>query len=96
MEEEALEERRRAVNDLSEREYQLWRHQPVTRAFLVYLTDYAATVMLNVLDAFIAGGLSQQEDTEARGRIKLARELVELPWNDIRASYGLPPEKEQT
>ena len=78
---------------LSEDEYNLWRHSPITAAFLKFLKDSAS----HLTDMITANLLEQGEVdmrllSEARGRIWALTELTELPLGDMQRFYWNPSE----
>ena len=71
---------------LSEQEYNLWRHNPITAAYLLYLGDQADAFRTAAADLLEAGNLMPQADT-IRGRILTLRELQTLSLGDIQNFY---------
>jgi len=72
--------------DLSEETYQLWRHSPITAAYLLYLGDQVDAFRVAAADLLEAGALNSQADV-LRGRLATLRELQTLKLNDIRNFY---------
>lgn len=83
------------MDDIAQQDYQRWRHHPVSAVVLRYLDDYANTLVSGVVDAFLEGSLIKGAHDEARGRVKLCRELSTLSWSEIRQFYGLPEEQDR-
>ena len=71
---------------LSDQEYHLWRHNPVTAAYLKYLGDQAEAFRTAAADLLEAGQLLPQADT-IRGRILTLRELQTLSLDGIQNFY---------
>jgi|HubBroStandDraft_3_1064219.scaffolds.fasta_scaffold15967_6 hypothetical protein len=70
---------------LTEQEYNLWRHHPITAAYLRYLGDQAEAFRTAAADLLEAGNLD--DPSLIRGRILTLRELQSLSLDDIRNSY---------
>ena len=60
--------------DLSEQEFMLWRHNPITSAYLKYLEDQIEAFRFAAADLLEAGSLPPQAEV-IRGRILTLREL---------------------
>ena len=71
---------------MSEQEYHLWRHHPVTAAYLLYLQEQAAAFRTAAADLLEAGQLALQADV-LRGRILTLRELHSLDLETIQNFY---------
>ena len=71
---------------LSEQEYQLWRHNPITAAYLNYLGDQLTAFRTAAADLLEAGKLEPGADV-LRGQILTLRELHDLQLSDIRGFY---------
>jgi hypothetical protein len=71
---------------LSEQEFQLFRHNPITAAYLLYLGDQVDAFRTAVGDLLEAGQLDRQADV-IRGRLLTLRELQNLALDDIRNFY---------
>ena len=71
---------------VSEQEYQLWRHNPITAAYLLYLGDQAEAFRTAAADLLEAGHLLPQADT-IRGRLLTLRELQNLSLDAIQNFY---------
>jgi hypothetical protein len=71
---------------LSEQEYMLWRHNPLTGAYLLYLGDQVEAFRTAAMDLLEAGKLSDQMEV-IRGRLLTLRELQNLSLDDIRNFY---------
>ena len=71
---------------MSDESYQLWRHNPVTAAYLLYIEDQANAFRTAAADLLEAGALAPQADT-IRGRILTLRELQTLSLDVIQNFY---------
>ena len=71
---------------MSEQEYHLWRHHPVTAAYLRYLQEQVDAFRTAAADLLEAGNLAPQADT-IRGRILTLRELQTLSLGVIQNFY---------
>ena len=71
---------------LSEQEWALWRHNPITAAYLLYLQDQTEAFRTAAADLLESGNLAQQADT-IRGRILTLRELQTLSLGVIQNFY---------
>ena len=72
--------------DLSEQEFMLWRHNPITSAYLKYLEDQVEAFRFAAADLLEAGSLPPQAEV-IRGRILTLRELQNLSLGDIKNFY---------
>ena len=72
--------------EMSEQEFQLWRHNPITAGYLQYLGDQVEAFRTAAADLLEAGRLTPQAD-ELRGRLLILRELHNLTLDDIRGFY---------
>lgn len=71
---------------LSEQEYQLWRHNPITAAYLLYLDDLAKSFREAAADLLEAGQLMPQAEV-IRGRLLTLRELNTLSLDALQRLY---------
>jgi hypothetical protein len=72
--------------ELSQDGYNLWRHNPITAAYLLFLKDQVEAFRTAAIDLLEAGTLGSQSDM-LRGRIITLRELQNLSLDDIRNFY---------
>ena len=82
-----LDKGRQMLADLSEAEYQGWRHHPVSRLLLNYLDDYANGLERQLVANWYAGQMTDEMAKEARGRALVARELGNLSLADLQGFY---------
>ena len=71
---------------LSEQEYMLWRHGPITAAYLLYMGDQIEAFRTAAMDLLESGTLGPQGEV-IRGRLLTLRELQNLSLDDIRNFY---------
>jgi hypothetical protein len=71
--------------ELSEESFHLWRHNPVTAAYLRYLGDQVEAFRTAAADLLEAGNLDRSD--VIRGRLMTLRELQNLSLDDIRNFY---------
>jgi hypothetical protein len=72
--------------ELSDEAYHLWRHGPITAAYLLYLGDQVEAFRTAAADLLEAGTLDKQAEV-VRGRILTLRELQNLALSDIQNFY---------
>ena len=72
--------------EISDETYQIWRHNPITAAYLEYLKDQADAFRTAAADLLEAGNLAPQADM-IRGRILTLRELQTLSLGVIQNFY---------
>lgn len=72
--------------ELTEQEFNLWRHNPITAAYLSYLGDQVEAFRIAAMDLLEAGALAPQSDV-IRGRILSLRELQTLSLGAIQNFY---------
>lgn len=72
--------------ELSEQSFNLWRHNPITAAYLAYLGDQVEAFRTAAADLLELGTLSNQADV-LRGRILTLRELHDLELGHIHNFY---------
>lgn len=75
--------------EMSEQSYHLWRHSPVTAAYLKYLSDQVETFRRDAADLIEAGNLGSRADV-LRGQIQILRELHTLELRHIKGFYRKP------
>src|ERR1700683_5010868 len=70
---------------LTEQDFMMWRHNPLTAAYLLYLGDQVEAFRTAAGDLVEAGKLDGLE--VIRGRLATLRELQNLSLDDIRGFY---------
>jgi hypothetical protein len=75
----------RLLLELTEEAYHIWRHNPVTAAYLLYLGDQIEAFRTASADLLEAGNLERPD--VIRGRLMTLRELQNLSLDDIRNFY---------
>lgn len=72
---------------ISESDYQLWRHHPVSKVFLQYIQDYRDTLKREAVDRWESGALKLVDEQEMRGRVLVCSEMADLSFESIRSFY---------
>lgn len=70
---------------MSVQEFQLWRHNPITAAYLSYLADQVEAFRTAAADLLESGNLDHPD--VIRGRLLTLRELQHLSLDDIHNFY---------
>ena len=74
--------------EMSDQQFQMWRHHPVTSLVLGFLADYAGGLEKEVLTRWRSGSLRLGDEQEARGRVLALAEVAALDVAAIRQFYG--------
>ena len=83
------------VLEMSEADFQLWRHQPITQAVLLYLAHRRDSLGRDAIDFFLAGTLNKVEADGFRGRMLECGELCTLKLSDMHVFYGKQPDSQK-
>jgi hypothetical protein len=75
--------------ELSEEGFHIWRHGPITSAYLKYLGDQVEAFRTAAMDLLEAGTITSQAEV-IRGRLLTLRELQNLSLSDIQNFYRQP------
>jgi hypothetical protein len=95
------EAKRQILMTMSEMDYQSWRHNPITAAYLQYLEDIISRWRELAADLLEAGAFLTHDSHEdrnpdvVRGKLLMARQLHGLTHQDIRGFYGLAEEADE-
>ena len=87
------DDHRTVFANMSEEEWQLWRHHPTTRAFMNFLEDQRENWRALAADLVEAGAFNSQSPLEdanpnvVRGKLRLLAQLLSLKVEDIQAFY---------
>lgn len=90
------------ISELSETAYALWRHNPVTAAFLQFLDDQAEAYADAAKDLWIAGRLADPNAPAGmnpemlRGRYLALTELRDLDLATLKAFYEVAEPEQDT
>lgn len=84
------------MKGITQRDFQSWRHNPVSAVFLQYLKDYRARVLDEIQREWQAGPLAPEREHEARWRIKVTEEIATLQFDHIAAFYEIGEDRQQT
>lgn len=69
------------------RDYQQWRHNPVTAWFLEYLTAYRADMVTGATERWLGDKLDITTADEMKGRIRCLEEVATLPFSAVADFY---------
>jgi hypothetical protein len=84
------------IDGISEADFQVWKHHPVSKLYLKYLGDYRAALLRELLERWEAGSLVLDTEKEIRGRTMTLADLVELKFASIQTFYQRPEEDNAT
>ena len=84
------------MNGITDADFNVWKHHPVSKVYLKYLEDYASLLGREFLDRWIAGAITADSEKELRGRILTLADLVELKFESIEKFYQKPEEENAT
>lgn len=84
------------LDGLTDADFNVWKHHPVSKVYLRYLTDYRTMLLRNVLERWEAGALTLETEKEIRGRTLTLAELVELNFASIEKFYQTDEEDNAT
>lgn len=76
-----------ALDGLTEGDFQVWKHHPVSKLYLQYLADYRAMLLRELLERWEAGAITLDTEKEIRGRTLTLADLVELQFASIQKFY---------
>lgn len=76
-----------SLDGLTEGDFQVWKHHPVSKIYLQYLGDYRAMLLKELLGRWEAGALTLETEKEIRGRVMTLADLVELQFASIQKFY---------
>lgn len=74
------------VRGISEQEYQLWRHHPVTELFRRYLSDQRAHLLAVAQQQWLDNAEIVDAQT-LRGQILTLGDIADLPFASLYAAY---------
>jgi hypothetical protein len=75
------------VEGISESDFQVWKHHPVSKLYLKYLVDYRAMLLNELLAQWENGVLTLDTEKEIRGRTLTLADLVDLQFASIQKFY---------
>jgi hypothetical protein len=84
------------LDGLTEADFNVWKHNPVSKVYLKYLGDYRAMLLQDLLARWEAGAITLDTEKEIRGRTMTLAELVELQFASIEKFYQTEEENEGT
>ena len=77
----------RLLLELSEESFNMWKHNPITYAYLRFLGDQVEAFRTASADLLEAGNLDGRGSDVLRGRLMTLRELQNLSLSDIQSFY---------
>lgn len=77
--------------EMTEQEFQQWRHNPITRNFLLFLAHRSQAFRATAADYYVASKVLEADIGGLRGRIMELEELCTLKVSDIHRFYGKFP-----
>lgn len=83
------------VDGITERDFLMWKHDPVTKVFMKYLRDYGDAVKGRVVAQWETGALQLMTEQEARGRYLVTKEITELDFGSMYSLYADPSKEEE-
>jgi hypothetical protein len=75
------------IEGITEADFQVWKHHPVSKVYLQYLADYRSMLLRELLERWEAGALTLETEKEIRGRTLTLADLVELRFASIQKFY---------
>lgn len=84
------------INGISEADFQIWKHHPVSKIYLRYLADYRAMLLKELLAQWENGVLVLDTEKEIRGRTLTLADLVDLQFASIQKFYQTEEDDEGT
>lgn len=75
------------IAGISDSDFNVWKHHPVSRVYLRYLADYRAMLLRELIGQWEAGVLILDTEKEIRGRVMTLADLVELRFESIQKFY---------
>lgn len=82
------------IADIAAQQYAEWRNHPVTMFMFQYMRDVAEAIEMKMLADWRSGAAKLSDETEARGRAILLREIPDLKFESIQTFYGIETEEE--
>lgn len=76
------------LQGITEPDYQVWRHHPVTKLVLQYMADFREALRRDALARWESGALTLTDEHELRARSNVLAELGELQFPSIANFYG--------
>ena len=75
------------VRVITEADYQLWKHHPVTKWFRQYLNDFRGYAIAETNAEWLNGDLKLDTAEGNRAQIKMLQEMAELEFGDVADFY---------
>jgi hypothetical protein len=84
------------VADVKDLDFAHWKHHPITKVFLQFLTDNRKMLIDELLTSWEGGSLDLTMEKEIRGRSMLITEIVNLELGHIKSFYGVVDDAAET
>jgi hypothetical protein len=84
------------INGITEADFQVWKHHPVSKIYLRYLADFRAMLLKELLGQWENGKLTLDTEKEIRGRTLTLADLTELQFASIQKFYQTEEDDEGT
>ena len=81
------------IEGITERDFQLWKHNPVTKMMMKFLGDSRGVMVGKLINQWEAGALKLTDEQEGRGRALALREIKDLEFEHIATFYGIQKEE---
>lgn len=81
------------LDGLTDSDFNVWKHHPVSKIYLQYLGDYRAMLLRDLLARWEAGAITLDIEKEIRGRAMTLAELGELQFASIQKFYQTDEEE---
>lgn len=84
------------LDGITESDFQVWKHHPVSKLYLRYLNDYRSALLKELVERWEAGHLTLETEKEIRGRTLTLADLTELQFASIEKFYQTEEEGNAT
>lgn len=82
------------VSGVTEQDFKLWKHHPVSKVVWQYCADYRDALVKQHLAEWMAGKNEEARDLEMRGRIAQLDDVAGLAFDSIATFYPQPEQEE--
>lgn len=77
------------IDGVGKKDFEIWKHHPVTKVFRRFLQDYRGAIKTRILEQWEGGALKLTDELEARGRVRVVQEMIDLEFEHILSQYGI-------
>ncbi len=81
-------------DQITEDQYAIWKHHPVSLAMFQYYRDYVSVLQRELIERWKSGALLSQDEQEMRGRVNTLEEIVDQPYEVMKTFYAYPEANE--